>query len=62
MMVSPMVGLAKLLQCSHGINTCQAYMAAEVPPGIRGRITAQIAGAQKWAIMSLGSCWSSAAA
>eukprot|EP00435_Cladocopium_sp_Y103_P070633 s625_g35.t1 len=29
----------------------KAYMAAEVPPGIRGRITAQIAGAQKWAIM-----------
>lgn len=29
----------------------QAYIAAEVPPRIRGRITAQIAGAQKWAIM-----------
>ena len=28
-----------------------AYIAAEVPPRIRGRITAQIAGAQKWAIM-----------
>jgi len=29
----------------------KAYIAAEVPPRIRGRITAQIAGAQKWAIM-----------
>ena len=28
-------------------------MAAEVPPAIRGKITAQIAGAQKWAIMFL---------
>lgn len=27
-------------------------MAAEVPDEVRGRITAQIAGAQKWAISS----------
>ena len=32
----------------------KAYLAMEVPPGMRKRIAAQIAGAQKWAIMWLG--------
>lgn len=31
----------------------EAYIAAEVPPGMRGRIAAQIASTQKWAVMSL---------
>ncbi|CAK9046227.1 unnamed protein product [Durusdinium trenchii] len=29
----------------------KAYIAAEVPPGMRGRIAAQIASTQKWAVM-----------